>query len=124
VNYTLHVPPNVPAAAFWSFTVYDVSTRTLILNDTKQADRSSRMDLLTNADGSVDLYIGPKKPKGNKAKNWIQTMPGKAWFPYFRLYSPAQAFLDKSRSEEHTSELQSHLNLVCRLLLEKTKPKI
>src|SRR5207237_10327126 len=26
-----------------------------------------------------------------------------------------------ARSEEHTSELQSHLNLVCRLLLEKTK---
>src|SRR5260370_23164188 len=29
-----------------------------------------------------------------------------------------------SRSEEHTSELQSHLNLVCRLLLEKKKEKI
>src|SRR5260370_22695329 len=28
-----------------------------------------------------------------------------------------------SRSEEHTSELQSHLNLVCRLLLEKKKNK-
>src|SRR5260370_26777434 len=28
---------------------------------------------------------------------------------------------DASRSEEHTSELQSHLNLVCRLLLEKKK---
>src|SRR5260370_18047248 len=27
------------------------------------------------------------------------------------------------RSEEHTSELQSHLNLVCRLLLEKKKKK-
>src|SRR5207237_7989774 len=27
----------------------------------------------------------------------------------------------KTRSEEHTSELQSHLNLVCRLLLEKKK---
>src|SRR5260370_32676734 len=27
----------------------------------------------------------------------------------------------KGRSEEHTSELQSHLNLVCRLLLEKKK---
>src|SRR5260370_32835940 len=26
------------------------------------------------------------------------------------------------RSEEHTSELQSHLNLVCRLLLEKKTP--
>src|SRR5687768_18368258 len=28
------------------------------------------------------------------------------------------------RSEEHTSELQSRLNLVCRLLLEKTKHKL
>src|SRR5260370_15941685 len=27
----------------------------------------------------------------------------------------------RDRSEEHTSELQSHLNLVCRLLLEKKK---
>src|SRR5260370_10109861 len=30
---------------------------------------------------------------------------------------------DRNRSEEHTSELQSHLNLVCRLLLEKKKNK-
>src|SRR5260370_8718182 len=33
----------------------------------------------------------------------------------------AQNPLDPDRSEEHTSELQSHLNLVCRLLLEKKK---
>src|SRR5260370_18224643 len=32
-----------------------------------------------------------------------------------------QARLWSIRSEEHTSELQSHLNLVCRLLLDKTK---
>src|SRR5260370_17842013 len=31
------------------------------------------------------------------------------------------ALWDAPRSEEHTSELQSHLNLVCRLLLEKKK---
>src|SRR5690242_21137568 len=30
---------------------------------------------------------------------------------------------ERSRSEEHTSELQSHVNLVCRLLLEKKKKK-
>src|SRR5690242_21757329 len=30
----------------------------------------------------------------------------------------------QSRSEEHTSELQSHVNLVCRLLLEKKKQHI
>src|SRR5690242_20750731 len=31
---------------------------------------------------------------------------------------------EASRSEEHTSELQSHVNLVCRLLLEKKKPSV
>src|SRR5882762_11635846 len=34
---------------------------------------------------------------------------------------PTGAGFSPSRSEEHTSELQSHLNLVCRLLLEKKK---
>src|SRR5260370_5673948 len=41
------------------------------------------------------------------------------WRRYARLAKVNnQAF---NRSEEHTSELQSHLNLVCRLLLEKKK---
>src|SRR5260370_42011651 len=35
----------------------------------------------------------------------------------------AQRVFGEARSEEHTSELQSHLNLVCRLLLEKKKKK-
>src|SRR2546430_5692274 len=33
----------------------------------------------------------------------------------------AEELLDRGRSEEHTSELQSQSNLVCRLLLEKKK---
>src|SRR5260370_7248859 len=40
-----------------------------------------------------------------------------------RIYDPALADENLERSEEHTSELQSHLNLVCRLLLEKKKNK-
>src|SRR6476661_14150 len=35
--------------------------------------------------------------------------------------SGGRRFCTRTRSEEHTSELQSHLNLVCRLLLEKKK---
>src|SRR5437773_7242330 len=35
----------------------------------------------------------------------------------------AEIGVNKSRSEEHTSELQSHHDLVCRLLLEKKKKK-
>src|SRR5260370_23139303 len=37
------------------------------------------------------------------------------------LRRPSQRPTCRPRSEEHTSELQSHLNLVCRLLLEKKK---
>jgi hypothetical protein len=53
------------------------------------------MDLITNQDGSVDIYMGPDAPVG-KEKNWIPTIPGKAWFPHFRLYSPKKAFLDRT----------------------------
>jgi hypothetical protein len=95
INYVLHLPPNVPAETFWSMTLYDVDTRCIIKNEQQIADRSSRMDLLENADGSIDLYFGPDAPAG-KEQNWIPTVAGKAWFPYFRLYSPKQEFLDKS----------------------------
>ena len=94
-NYVLRVPPNAPAEAFWSITVYDVDTRCLIKNEQKIADRSSRMNLLKNEDGSIDIFIGPREPAGKK-QNWIPTVAGKAWFPYFRLYSPKKAFLDRT----------------------------
>src|SRR5260370_31865146 len=47
------------------------------------------------------------------------------WRLRHRAPGRAGALLDRcrARSEEHTSELQSHLNLVCRLLLEKKKTK-
>src|SRR2546422_1978536 len=48
--------------------------------------------------------------EGSHRKCWPQRLRGR---------SPAAA----SRSEEHTSELQSRLHLVCRLLLEKKKNK-
>ncbi|MEJ2199115.1 MAG: DUF1254 domain-containing protein [Desulfuromonadales bacterium] len=95
-NYVLHVPANAPAETFWSVTAYEVSTRTLINNKHEVADRSSRMELAMNPDGSVDIYFGPDKPEGDKTKNWIPTEAGRAWFPYFRLYSPKQAFLDRT----------------------------
>ena len=95
VNYVLHLPPDVPAEAFWSMTLYDVDTRCIIRNQQGIADRSSRMDLLVNEDGSVDLFIGPDAPTGMES-NWIPTVAGKAWFPYFRLYSPGKSFLDKT----------------------------
>src|SRR5678815_2117865 len=63
-SYRLRVPPNPPIKLFWSVTVYDADTRALILNEQKIADRSSRMDLRKNDDGSVDIHCGPKAPAG------------------------------------------------------------
>jgi hypothetical protein len=57
-SYRLRVPPNAPAAQFWSLTVYAVNTRSLVQNKEQISDQSSRMDLVKNADGSVDVYVG------------------------------------------------------------------
>src|SRR5947207_7153026 len=43
------------------------------------------------------------------------------WCDIFARIFPPNASASNSRSEEHTSELQSHSDLVCRLLLEKKK---
>jgi hypothetical protein len=75
--------------------VYDIDTRCLIDNPQRKADLSSRQDLKKNADGSVDLYFGPTAPQGLE-NNWVQTVPGKHWFSYFRLYAPTEAYFDKS----------------------------
>src|SRR5690242_21361455 len=44
-----------------------------------------------------------------------------AIFGAARDLPPVRLLVNNARSEEHTSELQSHVNLVCRLLLEKKK---
>ena len=49
----------------------------------------------TNADGSVDIYFAPKAPVG-KESNWIQTMPGKGWFTFLRLYGALEPWFDKT----------------------------
>src|SRR2546427_5287210 len=66
----------------------------------------------------------------------IRRPPRSTLFPYTTLFRSRERDLgpqlpgvggvgaDAWRSEEHTSELQSQSNLVCRLLLEKKKKKI
>jgi hypothetical protein len=56
---------------------------------------SKDTDLVKNADGSWDLYIGPETPKGFE-NNWVQTNKDKGWFPMFRFYAPTEAFFNKS----------------------------
>ena len=94
-HYTLRIPKDAPVAQFWSFTVYDNETRCFVDTGT-YPDRSSRDGILTNSDGSVDLYFGPTPPAGKPAQNWIKTLPKKGWFTYFRLYGPTQPYFDRT----------------------------
>jgi hypothetical protein len=94
-TYRLRVDAHVPAKQFWSVTAYDNESRCFIDNQEEIADRSSRMDLIKNADGSTDITFGPTAPTGMK-KNWIPTIPGKGWFTYFRLYAPTEPYFDRS----------------------------
>jgi hypothetical protein len=98
-TYKVTLPKGIPAAAFWSFTLYDNQTRSML--DTPQRyPRAGSQSYPTpaaeaEADGSTTIYFGPNQPEGVKRGNWIQTMPGKGWFTLLRLYSPLESFFTK-----------------------------
>ena len=95
-NYKLNIPANVPAKNFWSVVAYDPQTRSeLQTSQALPSKNNQRDDLLENKDGSVDIYFGPKAPKGKEA-NWVETVPGKGWFTLLRLYGPQEAWYDYS----------------------------
>jgi hypothetical protein len=95
-RYRLRVEPNMPVKDFWSAIVYDNQTRSMLQTDQDFPQVSSLDEgLITNADGSVDVYFGPTAPAG-KENNWIQTLPGKGWNMLFRLYGPLEPWFDKT----------------------------
>ena len=95
-TYRVHLPPDVPAKDFWSFTLYDNQTRAMLQTDQRLPGIDSHSEgLRANADGSYDVYFAPEAPEG-KESNWIQTVPGKGWNMVLRLYGPLQPWFDKT----------------------------
>src|SRR5207237_9963233 len=79
---------------------------------------------------SARLRTAMEPPWADPVRSRAQSVPTTAW----PVHRPEELVVRRrlrrclrqdirhpGRSEEHTSELQSHLNLVCRLLLEKKK---
>lgn len=98
-TYKVTLPPNIPAGKFWSLTLYDSQSRSML--DTPQRyPRAGSQSYPSpaaeaNTDGSTTVYFGHMQPKGVKRGNWIQTVPGKGWFTILRLYSPLETFFTK-----------------------------
>jgi len=99
-TYKVTLPKNIPEANFWSLTLYDNQTRSMLQTDQlypKVGSLAYPMPAATqNPDGSTTIYIGPKQPNGVSRGNWIQSDPNQGWFAILRLYSPLEPFFDKS----------------------------
>jgi hypothetical protein len=98
-TYRVTLPKKIPAAAFWSFTVYDNQTRSM-LQTPQRFPRAGSQTYPSPAaeaasDGSTTIYFSPTQPDGVKRGNWIQTNPKKGWFTILRLYSPLESFFTK-----------------------------
>jgi hypothetical protein len=99
-TYKVTLPPKVPAEAFWSLTVYDNQTRSMLQTPQmypragSQAYPSPAAEAA--ADGTTTIWFSPEQPEGVARGNWIQTAPDKGWFTILRLYSPLPTFFDKS----------------------------
>ena len=104
-SYRLHVPGGVPVDQYWSLTAYDRETHALIKNVDRASRASNAVDLQKNADGSVDLYVGPRAPAG-KESNWIPTDPARAFELMIRLYGPQKALFDKQWKLGDVEELE------------------
>ena len=95
-TYRIHLPSDVPANMFWSLTVYDNETRSMIQNEEGRPLVGSVHGAVANEDGSFDLHFGPIRPADTPEENWVQTTPGKGWFVYLRLYGPEMPYFDKT----------------------------
>ena len=94
-TYRLTVPANAPVKNYWSATVYDRETHALVRNMPRASRASISDGIEKNADGSVDVYFGPKAPKGKEA-NWVPTDPNRKFELLFRLYGPEKPLFDHS----------------------------
>jgi hypothetical protein len=94
-TYRLRVPAHAPVEQYWSVTAYDRQTHALI-RDLPRASRSSQIpELQKNADGTIEIYFGPKAPAGRDS-NWIPTDPARKFELMFRLYAPTKALFEKT----------------------------
>jgi hypothetical protein len=84
------LPPN---NAFWSLTMYGTNYK-FVNNSINRYELSDMSGLVSNANGSVDIYIQNAPPAGHES-NWLPAPTG-SFLLFLRVYLPGQAILNGS----------------------------
>jgi hypothetical protein len=89
-SYVMHFDKGQlpPVNGFWSLTMYD-DKFFFVPNSIHRYTLSQRNKLVTNSDGSVDLYLQANSPGKGKEANWLPAPQGK-FVPMLRLYWPKE----------------------------------
>ena len=107
----------MPAALFWSVVIYDADTRCVIDNrhgpaGGKATVGSRTPGLRENDDGSCYVLLGPDPaPEGWEA-NYVQTLPGRGWFPYLRAYGAEASFFDGTYKYPTVNRVESFAEVI------------
>jgi hypothetical protein len=94
-DYILHFPPGglPPNHAFWSLTM-TIAPGYLVANPINRYSLGDRSGLVSNSDGSIDIYLQHAAPAGHEA-NWLPA-PGGDFKLWLRVYQPGTAILSGS----------------------------
>lgn len=95
-TYKLHLPANPPAGLFWAVTAYNVTDGTMPETEQLLPSTNGYYDVPKNADGSIDIWFGPKQPKGVADAAFIQTVPERHFLAALRLYGTGVEFFDQT----------------------------
>ena len=93
-SYTLtytadQLPVPVNSKGFWSITMYDRNTGTLVENSINRYAIGNQNDLILNEDGSLTLYIQRDDPGGKMTNNWLPSpTTDNPFYMLFRMYYP------------------------------------
>ena len=98
-KYLLHLNKDQvpPVNGFWSLTMYN-DKALFAANPINRYSLGSLSDppLVTNPDGSIDLYIQGDSPDSSKVSNWLPSPASGGFSLTLRLYWPKEQVLDKS----------------------------
>ena len=93
-TYKVTLPPNIPAKNFWSFTVYDNQTRSMLRTPQRFPRAGSQSyptpAAVANSDGSTTIYFAPSKPE-HVSRGWLRSARPLVFYPQIEFHGELKA---------------------------------